>query len=86
MRCPRSNTIIPDAKSFITQWISDRAYVEALALEGDTSKAYELADRCRSDARSNGISDQDLDAAVDYLIGNENGLVECIADAIEDMA
>ena len=77
---------MPDAKNFVVYWISDRIHVEAFAFEGDTSRAHELADQCRSDARANGISDQELDAAADDLIGRERGLVDCIAEAIEDMA
>lgn len=75
--------MIRDAKDFVNDWVRENINAEAYATYADTSRARELAGRCRAEAKEAGISDNDLDTAVDDMWGGGNGLMGFIADAME---
>ncbi len=75
--------MIQDAKDFINDWVRENINAEAYTAYGDDSRARELAERCRSGAKEAGISENDLDAAVDDMWGGGNGLMGFMADAME---
>ena len=72
------------AKHFIEDWVRENINPEAYDPEGDTSRSQELADQCRADASAEGISNWELDAAVDDIVGGGSGLAAYIANVMEE--
>ena len=66
------------ARDFLTEWLRKNISADAPA---DKTRAREMADQCRAEAQAVGISDDDLDPAVDALFGGN--LEELIADTVE---
>lgn len=70
-----------EAKDFINDWIMENVNPEAY--DEEDRRAAELAEQCRADAREAGLSDSDLDDAVEDMVGGGSGLVRFIGDALE---
>ena len=73
-----------DPKSFISNWVNEHIVAEVYAPEGDDTRASEFAYQCKADARAEGISELEIDAAVEDMIGGGGGLVAFMAEAMED--
>jgi hypothetical protein len=75
--------MVQDAKSFIADWVSENVNAGPFAAPGGKSRARELAEQCTDDAKVDGISADDLDAAVKDMIGGGDDLVAFMASAIK---
>ena len=61
----------------------ENVVAETYKAEDDTSRSEELAAQCRADGKAYGILEQELNEAIDDLIGAGDGLPGYIASAIE---
>jgi hypothetical protein len=69
--------VTDQAKKFLAQWESD--HITVVARSDREDQARRLALQCREEAAKTGISDEDLEAAVDgNLIGN---MLQALDDA-----
>jgi hypothetical protein len=75
--------MVQDAKGFITEWMSENVNAGPFAAPGGRSRARELAEQCTDDAKADGISADDLDAAVKEMTGSDDDLVAFMVTAVK---
>ena len=72
----------PDPKDFLQDWLRENINEEAYQ-SGDDTRARDLAEQCRQDAKAEGITAEQLEAAAQDMIGSGDSLEQVIRDAME---
>jgi hypothetical protein len=71
-----------DAENFITNWVNENVNSGPFAAPGGISMARQMAEQCKDDAKLDGISADDIDAAVKDMAGGGDDLVAFMASAM----